>query len=125
MGMEGVVLLGSLWKCLTRSGVSRMQGDLVMIREQNIDTPSYGYTNSWSQAVGPDICNNVQTGLDHEWLVPNGLGGNAQGLVVGGTTTSYHGLLVAAMRPPAERTVMVTKIDEAVDFPDGSTLKLG
>jgi predicted glycogen debranching enzyme len=102
-----------------------MQGDLVMISEQNIDTPRYGYTNPWSLAVGPDICHNVQTGFDHEWLVTNGLGGYAAGSIVGATTRSYHGLLVAAMQPPAERTVMVTKIDEAVDFPDGSTLKLG
>src|SRR5438105_12006475 len=81
--------------------------------------------NAWDLSVGPDICSNVQTGLDHEWLVTNGLGGYAAGSIVGATTRSYHGLLVAAMRPPAERTVMVTKIDEAVDFPDGSTFKLG
>src|SRR5260221_12511983 len=51
--------------------------------------------------------------------------GNAVVILVGATTRSVHGLLVAAMRPSADRTVMVTKIDEAVDFPNGSTLKLG
>src|SRR5258708_19008534 len=79
--MEGVVFVWSLHKCLTRSGVSTMQGDLVMISEQNIDTPIYGNTNPWSLAVGPDICTNVQTGLDHEWLVTNGLGGYAAGSI--------------------------------------------
>src|ERR1700737_276217 len=96
-----------------------------MITEQNIDTPIYGNTNPWSLAVGPDICTNVQTGLDHEWLVTNGLGGYAAGSIVGATTRSYHGLLVAALRPPVERVVLVTKIDETVEFPSGHTLKLG
>ncbi len=96
-----------------------------MKSEQNIDTLGYGYTNPWNLSVGPDICSNVQAGLDHEWLLTNGLGGYAAGSIVGATTRSYHGLLVAAMRPPVERTVMVTKIDESVVFPGGPTLKLG
>src|SRR5256885_3845601 len=81
--------------------------------------------NAWNLSVDQQICSDVQTALNLEWLVTNGLGGYAAGSIVGATTRSYHGLLVAAMRPPTERTVMVTKIDEAVDFPDGSTLKLG
>ena len=81
--------------------------------------------NAWDLSVGPDICKNVQAGLDHEWFVTNGLGGYAAGSVVGGTTRSYHGLLVAALRPPVERNVLVTKIDETVELPDGNVLKLG
>src|SRR2546430_12472557 len=82
-------------------------------------------TNAWELSLGSDMCKNVQEGLDHEWFVTNGLGGYAAGSVVGGTTRSYHGLLVAALRPPVERIVLVTKIDETVEFPDGDTLKLG
>jgi predicted glycogen debranching enzyme len=81
--------------------------------------------NAWTLSVGPDICSKVQAGLDHEWLVTNGLGGYASGSVVGGTTRSYHGLLVAALRPPVERDVLVTKIDETVERADKSVLKLG
>jgi len=81
--------------------------------------------NAWDLAVGPDICKNVQAGLDHEWFVTNGLGGYAAGSVAGATTRSYHGLLVAALRPPVERDVLITKIDETVEQADKRVLKLG
>src|SRR5437660_1997006 len=81
--------------------------------------------NAWELSVGPDICRNVQAGLDREWIITNGLGGYASGSIVGATTRSYHGLLVAALHPPIERTVLVTKIDETVDFPGKDSLKLG
>ena len=79
--------------------------------------------NAWNLAVGPDICRNVQAGLDHEWYITNGLGGYASGSLVGATTRSYHGLLVAALRPPVERDVLITKIDETVELPDNRVLK--
>src|SRR5437588_6379018 len=82
-------------------------------------------TNAWNLSLGRDICANVEAGLNHEWLITNGLGGYASGSIVGATTRSYHGLLVAALHPPIERTVLVTKIDETVDFPGKDSLKLG
>src|SRR5216683_1848189 len=81
--------------------------------------------NAWELSVGPDICRNVQAGLDREWIVTNGLGGYASGSVAGATTRSYHGLLVAALIPPVERDVLVTKIDETVELADKSVFKLG
>ncbi len=51
-----------------------------------------------------------------EWLVTNGLGGFACGTVAGVNTRRYHGLLVAALRPPLERTVMVAKVDVAAVY---------
>jgi predicted glycogen debranching enzyme len=81
--------------------------------------------NAWNLTVGPDICSNVQMGLDHEWFVTNGLGGYAAGSLVGATTRSYHGLLVAALRPPVERDVLITKIDETIELPGNRVLKLG
>ena len=38
--------------------------------------------------------------LSHEWLVTNGIGGYAAGTVGGAQTRRYHGLLVAALKPP-------------------------
>ena len=81
--------------------------------------------HAWDLSVGPDICRNVQAGLDHEWFVTNGLGGYAAGSVAGATTRSYHGLLVAALHPPVERDVLITKIDETLELPDKNILKLG
>ena len=51
-----------------------------------------------------------------EWLVTNGLGGYAAGTVGDATTRRYHGLLVAALRPPVERTVLVAKFGARVRY---------
>ncbi|MBI3750242.1 MAG: glycogen debranching enzyme family protein [Chloroflexi bacterium] len=60
-----------------------------------------------------------------EWLVANGLGGYAFGPVVGGPARTYHGLLVATLRPPVERTVLISGLDEAAgEVPlDGASLE--
>jgi predicted glycogen debranching enzyme len=49
-----------------------------------------------------------------EWLVTNGLGGYAASTVLGVNTRKYHGLLVAALHPPGDRTVCLAKLDEDV-----------
>lgn len=56
---------------------------------------------------GRDICGDLACGLRREWLVTNGLGGYASGTLAGVNTRSYHGLLVAALNPPVDRTVLV------------------
>ncbi|TMD37469.1 MAG: hypothetical protein E6J04_03885, partial [Chloroflexi bacterium] len=101
------------------------RGIYLMVSEQDTGERGQVPSNAWNLYVERDSCANVQLGLDREWLVTNGLGGYAAGSIEGATTRSYHGLLVAALRPPVERTVLVTKIDETVTFPDGLTLKLG
>ena len=45
-----------------------------------------------------------------EWIVTNGLGGYASGLVFGGLTRRYHGLLIAAHPPPLGRLVCVSAL---------------
>ncbi|MBL7693508.1 MAG: glycogen debranching enzyme family protein [Ferruginibacter sp.] len=49
-----------------------------------------------------------------EWLETNGLGGWSSSSVTGCNTRRYHGLLVAASVPPAERMVLVSKLDETI-----------
>ena len=56
---------------------------------------------------GREICGDLACGLRREWLVTNGLGGYASGTLAGVNTRSYHGLLVAALNPPVDRTVLV------------------
>ncbi len=51
-----------------------------------------------------------------EWLVTNGIGGYASSTAAGANTRRYHGLLVASLNPPTERTVMVSKIEECIVF---------
>ena len=49
----------------------------------------------------------LPSALRREWLVTNGLGGYASSTLAGINTRRYHGLLVAALAPPVERTVLV------------------
>lgn len=49
-----------------------------------------------------------------EWLETNGLGGYASSTLNGCNTRRYHGLLVAAIPPYAERMVLVSKMDETI-----------
>ena len=52
--------------------------------------------------------------IDKEWLITNGLGGYASSSVLGINTRKYHGLLIAALHPPGDRTVCLSKLDEDV-----------
>ncbi|NER83312.1 MAG: glycogen debranching protein, partial [Leptolyngbya sp. SIO1D8] len=72
---------------------------------------------------GRDICGNLSTAQQREWLVTNGMGGYACGTISGLVTRHYHGLLVAALKPPLDRTLLVTKLDEQVIY-GGQTYSL-
>jgi predicted glycogen debranching enzyme len=65
---------------------------------------------------GREICGNLATAESREWLCTNGIGGFASGTVSGLLTRRYHGLLVAALKPPLGRTLFVAKLDETVDY---------
>ena len=52
--------------------------------------------------------------METEWLVTNGLGSYASSTVSGINTRKYHGLFVAALDPPGNRTVCLSKLDEDV-----------
>src|SRR5918992_3053389 len=60
-----------------------------------------------------------------EWLVTNGLGGYASGTLLGVMTRRYHGVLVAALRNPLGRTVMLNHLIERVVLGDGTVARLG
>jgi predicted glycogen debranching enzyme len=59
-----------------------------------------------------------------EWLITNGLGGYASGTAVGVNTRKYHGLLVASLHPPGDRTVCLAKLDEEIAG-GGDVFRLG
>lgn len=72
---------------------------------------------------GREICGDLRAAEQLEWLVTNGLGGFASGTVAGLLTRRYHGLLVAALDPPRGRTLLVSKVDETVEY-DGRAFPL-
>lgn len=59
---------------------------------------------------------NLEEGLKREWLITNGLGGYASSTIINCNTRKYHGLLVAALTPPARRHVILSKIDESLEI---------
>lgn len=72
---------------------------------------------------GRDICGDLAQAEAREWLVTNGLGGYASGTVAGLLTRRYHGMLVAALKPPLGRTLLITKLDETAEY-DGRAFEL-
>jgi predicted glycogen debranching enzyme len=57
---------------------------------------------------------NFSESAELEWLETNGLGGWASSSLSGCNTRRYHGLLMAAITPPAERMLLVSKLDETI-----------
>ena len=53
--------------------------------------------------------------LNKEWIITNGLGGFCSSTVIGANTRRYHGLLVAPLIPPAQRHLLVSKVDEKIE----------
>ena len=65
---------------------------------------------------GREVCGNLEAADAREWLVTNGIGGFASGTIAGGMTRRYHGLLIAALKPPVGRTHLVAGLDEVVRY---------
>ncbi len=57
---------------------------------------------------------NFDTASRKEWLVTNGLGSYAMGALTNGCTRRYHGLLVAATKPPTQRMVLLSRLEMTI-----------
>ena len=60
------------------------------------------------------VCGDLEQALRREWLETNGLGGFASSTIVGLNTRRYHALLTAALHPPADRMVLLSKLEETL-----------
>jgi predicted glycogen debranching enzyme len=67
---------------------------------------------------GRDVCGSLSQASEREWLVTNGIGGFASGTIAGLATRRYHGLLIAALKPPLGRTLLVAKLEETARYAD-------
>lgn len=56
----------------------------------------------------------MERAAEKEWLLANGVGGFASSTIIGANARRYHGLLIASVRPPVERRLMVCKIEETL-----------
>ncbi|HEY5824481.1 MAG TPA: amylo-alpha-1,6-glucosidase [Cyclobacteriaceae bacterium] len=71
-----------------------------------------------SASFAPDDFHNFDKARSLEWIETNGLGGYASSTVSGANSRRYHGLLVASMKPPVERVVVLSKLDETIIIDD-------
>src|SRR5690242_19268677 len=69
------------------------------------------------------ISGDLADASSREWLETNGLGGFASSTIIGLNTRRYHGLLVAAAKPPVGRYVLLSKLEERLVI-DGQRFEL-
>ena len=69
------------------------------------------------------VCSDFAAAVTREWLETNGIGGFASSSIIGLNTRRYHGLLVAATKPPVGRVVMLSKLEETL-LVDGARFDL-
>jgi len=61
-----------------------------------------------------DECINTEVATRKEWIDTNGLGGYASSTAIGCHTRKYHGLLVAALKQPKGRFVLLSKLETSL-----------
>ncbi|MBI5307142.1 MAG: glycogen debranching enzyme N-terminal domain-containing protein [Planctomycetes bacterium] len=61
-----------------------------------------------------NTCTNLSLAAEKEWLEINGIGGYASSTITGANTRRYHGLLMAATKPPLGRILMLSKLEESL-----------
>jgi glycogen debranching enzyme len=66
-----------------------------------------------AMAVGPDVLHDLDRAAALEWLVTDGRGGFLMGTAAGMNTRRYHGWCVS-LRPPVERYVLISRLEESV-----------
>ena len=60
------------------------------------------------------VCRDLSVASEREWLETNGLGGFASSTITGLNTRRYHSLLCAALEPPSNRYVLLSKLEETL-----------
>jgi predicted glycogen debranching enzyme len=63
---------------------------------------------------GETICRDLNVAVQREWLETNGLGSFASSTITGLNTRRYHGLLIAAAKPPVGRMLLLSKLEETL-----------
>ena len=77
-----------------------------------------------SVGLRPRCLASLDAALGFEWLLTNGLGGYASSTSLDVNTRKYHGILVASLNPPGDRTLFIAKLDEELEL-EGVDYKLG
>jgi predicted glycogen debranching enzyme len=71
-----------------------------------------------SMIFGKGYWKTFRQGLEREWLVTNGIGGFAGSTMIGANARCQHGLLVASLHAPVQRTLILSKLEESLSIGD-------
>jgi len=55
-------------------------------------------------------------GIEREWVVTNGIGGYCSSSIINANTRKHHGLLIASLHPPVQRTLILSRINETIQL---------
>lgn len=67
---------------------------------------------------GKNELKSFKTSISREYLITNGIGGYSSSTICGANIRKYSALLVAAINPPVDRRVLLSKLDETVFLGD-------
>jgi predicted glycogen debranching enzyme len=70
------------------------------------------------------VLQNFNDASQCEYLETNGLGGWSSSSIIGAHTRRYHGLFVAAINPPTDRVMLLSKLDETIVMGRGASGEL-
>jgi predicted glycogen debranching enzyme len=68
--------------------------------------------------------NDLDAGSRLEWIETDGRGGWSAGTAAGASTRREHGLLVVARKPPLDRVVLLSRLEETLITPAGERIEL-
>lgn len=65
-----------------------------------------------------------EQGSSREWLITNGIGGYASGSLICSNSRRYHGLLIAALKPPTSRYLLLSNVLEDICLEGGEVISI-
>ena len=68
------------------------------------------------KVFGKGYWKTFREGIQREWVITNGIGGYAGSSIIGAHTRKHHGMLIASLHAPTERYMVLSKVEEALDF---------
>lgn len=68
------------------------------------------------KVFGKGYWKTFREGIQREWVITNGIGGYAGSSIIGAHTRKHHGMLIASLHAPTERYMVLSKINETLDF---------
>ncbi|WP_288221159.1 amylo-alpha-1,6-glucosidase [uncultured Clostridium sp.] len=67
-------------------------------------------------SYGRSFFKTIKEGNELNWVIGNGIGGFSNSTITGGSSILHHGYLVAALNPPVNRYLILTRTQEEIEI---------